>query len=203
MLRAAVFISTLITLFLLGVVHAIFTAVSFTVGVTTEAHTYMHCNESPTPTMGERQGAESSWPKAPLFTHFVKGRAGPSEVGSLSPTNSRVCRIGKQHGLPQVLLMLHTEDDSWRHALHGSVARMGPCGSIPSPCSPADTGRRAEGAICGGGCGGHRCRTEALAGLCKPRRCGCSFGEGRGCETGQMRCGGWSEGGRGECGKRG
>lgn len=105
-LRAAVFISTLITLFLLGVVHAVFTAVSFTVGVAAEAHT---CTvTSPLPPQWERGRVQGALGPRPRYSHTLS----KGDLGSLSPTNSQVCRIGKQHGLPQVLLMLHTEDDS-------------------------------------------------------------------------------------------
>lgn len=80
-----------------------------------------------------------------------------------------------------------------------------PCFQVPQPSapgSPADAGRRAHGAVGGGGRGGHRGRAEALAGIHEAGRCGCGFGEGRGRQAAEVRRGAWGEGGGGEGGKR-
>lgn len=76
-------------------------------------------------------------------------------------------------------------------------------GPQPSaPGLPADAGRRAHGAVGGGGRGSRRSRAEALACIHEAGRCGRSFGEGRGGQAAEVRRGAWREGGGGEGGKR-
>lgn len=87
-------------------------------------------------------------------------------------------------------------------SMSGCVAPHFPVPQPSAPGLPADAGRCAHGAVGGGGRGGHRSRAEALAGIHEAGRRGRSFGEGRGRQAAEVRCGAWWEGGRGEGGKR-